>query len=371
MLLYLLLLPKNNPMCTDCVDVCLPGARIAEYSQLYDQIVFRETPFKIQKDGWASTQEPTPLRPASPAQHIGEDWLWHSPYSNGELANFSAQAEQDSKSKYPTTLDSIAKSIPRQLSAVCSVPSLQASDPLLGSAQQCGVVVSQPHKESSRQGHPYNSLGRKAMGAKSQPYSRPQSSSSVLINKSLDSIHYPSETEKKQVLSLQKSSRGASQQDLLSELADSCHQDSGKRSDLTLQDSQKVLVVNRNVPLSAQIATQNYFSNFKETEGDEDDYVEIKSEEDEVGLDLSPSRVRKSEPKMLDPDCSGNTRSHSTPCPLKEAVSGRLGLSPYLTAFQDSDKLNDYLWRGPSPNQQNIVQSLREKFQCLSSSSFA
>ncbi|XP_052025599.1 pleckstrin homology domain-containing family G member 1 [Apodemus sylvaticus] len=350
------------------------GARIAEYSQLYDQIVFRETPLKTQKDGWASTQEPTLHRPASPpqAQGTGEDWLWHSPYSNGELADFSPQTEQDSKSKYPITLESITKITPRQLSAACSVPSLQVSDPLPSSVQQrCSVVVSQPHKENSGQGHLYNSLGRKAIAAKCQSYSRPQSSSSILINKSLDSINYPSETEKKQLLSSQKSPRGASQQDLLSGLVDSCQQDTGKRSDLTLQDSQKVLVVNRNLPLSAQIATQNYFSNFKETEGDEDDYVEIKSEEDEVGLDLSPRRGRKSDPKIPDSDCSDNICSHSTPYSLKEPGHSRLGLPPYLTACKDSDKLNDYLWRGPSPNQQNIVQSLREKFQCLSSSSFA
>lgn len=336
--------------------------------------MFRETPLKAQKDGWASTQEPTLHRPASPpqAQGAGEDWLWHSPYSNGELADFSSQTEQDSKSKYPIMLESITKITPRQLSAACSVPSLQVSDPLLGSVQQrCSVVVSQPHKEDSGQGHLYNSLGRKAISAKSQPYSRPQSSSSILINKSLDSINYPSETEKKQLLSSQKSPRGMSQQDLLSGLADSCQQDTGKRSNLTLQDSQKVLVVNRNLPLSAQIATQNYFSNFKETEGDEDDYVEIKSEEDEAGLDLSPRQGRKSDPEIPDPDCSDNICSHGTLYSLKEPVSGRLGLSPYLTACKDSDKLNDYLWRGPSPNQQNIVQSLREKFQCLSSSSFA
>lgn len=350
------------------------GARIAEYSQLYDQIVFRETPLKSQKDGWTSTQEPALHRPASPpqVQGAGEDWLWHSSYSNREVADFSPQTEQDSKSKYPVTLENITKIMPRQLSAACSVPSLQGSDPLLGSVQQrCSVVVSQPHKENSGQDHLYNSLGRKAISAKLQPYSRPQSSSSVLINKSLDSINYPSETEKKQLLSLQKSPRGASQQDLLSGLADSCQQDTGKQSDLTLQDSQKVLVVNRNLPLSAQIASQNYFSNFKETEGDEDDYVEIKSEEDEVGLDLSPRRNRKSDPKIPDPDCSDNICRHNTPYSLKEPVSGRLGLPPYLTACKDSDKLNDYLWRGPSPNQQNIVQSLREKFQCLSSSSFA
>ncbi|XP_019807127.1 pleckstrin homology domain-containing family G member 1 isoform X6 [Tursiops truncatus] len=309
------------------------GARIAEYSQLYDQIVFRETPFKTQKDGWASPQDSSNLSSASPShtQHGSEDWLLHSTYSNGELADFCPQPEQDSKSKYPT-LEINTKSTPRQLSAACSVPSLQISEPLLGSVQRHSVVVSQPNKENSCQGHLYNSLGRKGISAKSQPYNRSQSSSSILINKSSDSINYPSEMGKKQLLSLHRSSRWESHQDLVPGIADSGQQGTEKHSDLTLQDSQKVLVVNRNLPLSAQIATQNYFSNFKETEGDEDDYVEIKSEED-------------------------------------EPISSKLG--PYLTSYNDSDKLNDYLWKGPPPNQQNIVQSLREKFQCLSSSSFA
>ncbi|XP_061063720.1 pleckstrin homology domain-containing family G member 1 isoform X2 [Eubalaena glacialis] len=309
------------------------GARIAEYSQLYDQIVFRETPFKTQKDGWASPQDASNLSFASPShtQHGSKDWLLHSTYSNGELADFCPQPEQDLKSKYPT-LEINTKSTPRQLSAACSVPSLQTSEPLLGSMQRHSVVVSQPNKENSCQGHLYNSLGRKGISAKSQPYNRSQSSSSILINKSADSINYPSEMGKKQPLSLHRSSRWESHQDLVPGIADSGQQGTEKHSDLTLQDSQKVLVVNRNLPLSAQIATQNYFSNFKETEGDEDDYVEIKSEED-------------------------------------EPISDKLG--PYLTSYNDSDKLNDYLWKGPSPNQQNIVQSLREKFQCLSSSSFA
>ncbi|XP_059971051.1 pleckstrin homology domain-containing family G member 1 isoform X2 [Mesoplodon densirostris] len=309
------------------------GARIAEYSQLYDQIVFRETPFKTQKDGWASPQDSSNLSSASPShtQHGSEDWLLHSTYSNGELADFCPRPEQDLKSKYPT-LEINMKSTPRQLSAACSVPSLQISEPLLGSMQRHSVVVSQPNKENSCQGHLYNSLGRKGISAKSQPYNRSQSSSSILINKSADSINYPSEMGKKQLLSLHRSSGWESHQDLVPGIADSGQQGTGKHSDLTLQDSQKVLVVNRNLPLSAQIATQNYFSNFKETEGDEDDYVEIKSEED-------------------------------------EPISSKLG--PYLTSYNDSDKLNDYLWKGPSPNQQNLVQSLREKFQCLSSSSFA
>ncbi|XP_005390644.1 PREDICTED: pleckstrin homology domain-containing family G member 1 isoform X2 [Chinchilla lanigera] len=353
------------------------GARIAEYSQLYDQIVFRETPPKIQKDGWASMQDPSPLRAASPSQahHGSEDWLWHSTYSNGELADFCPRPEKDLRSKYPT-LETSTKSPPRHLSAACSVPSLQVCEPLLGSAQRCNVVVSQPHKESC-QGHLYNSLGRKGVSAKAQPYNRSQSSSSILINKSLDCITYPSEPGKPQLPPVHQGSRSGSHQDLLPGIADAAHQGPEKGSDLTLQDSQKVLVVNKNLPLNAQIATQNYFSNFKETEGDEDDYVEIKSEEDEAELELSQSHRRKSVSKMVDTDCSDNVCSNrasyplNTPCAPKEPRSSKLGLSPYLATYNDSDKLNDYLWRGPSPSQQNIVQSLREKFQCLSSSSFA
>ncbi|XP_042528830.1 pleckstrin homology domain-containing family G member 1 [Dipodomys spectabilis] len=351
------------------------GARIAEYSQLYDQIVFRETPLKIQKDGWTATQETSLLRASSPAQtqRASEDWLWNSTYSNGELADFSPQPEQDLRSNYPT-LEMSSKRTPRQLSAACSVPSLQVSEPLLGSTQRCSVVVRQPHKENLCQGQLYNSLGRKGL-SKPQPYNRSHSSSSILINKSQDSINYPGDMEKKQLPSVHQSSRCESHQDSLPSTGGSCQQDSDKGSDLTLQDSQKVLVVNRNLPFHAQIAAQNYFSNFKEIEGDEDDYVEIKSEEDEVELELAQSRLRKSDKLSgadFAEDVGGDISCPSnTPCPPKEPINSKLGLSPYLTAYDDSDKLNGYLWRGPSPNQQNIVQSLREKFQCLSSSSFA
>ncbi|XP_045860870.1 pleckstrin homology domain-containing family G member 1 isoform X2 [Meles meles] len=354
------------------------GARIAEYSQLYDQIVFRETPSKTQKDGWASSPEPRNLRSPSPsqAQQSSEDWLLHSTYSNGELVDFCPRPEPDLKSKHPT-LETNTKSIPRQLSTACSVPSLQSSDPLLGSVQRHSVIVSQPNKEHSLQGYLYNSLGRTGLSGKCQPYSRSQSSSSLLINKSVDSINYPGEGGKKQLLSLHKSSRCESHQDVRPGLADSCQQGTEKRSDLTLRDSQKVLVVNRSLPFSAQRATQNYFSNFKETEGDEDDYVEIKSEEDESEAELSQGRRKTPDPRIVEADfsegaCSNNiSYSLNSPCSPKKPVSDKLGMSPYLAPYSDPDKLSDYLWRGPSPNQQNIVQSLREKFQCLSSSSFA
>ncbi|XP_077005377.1 pleckstrin homology domain-containing family G member 1 isoform X2 [Tamandua tetradactyla] len=351
------------------------GARIAEYSQLYDQIVFRETPLKTQKDDWANSLEPSISRPASPSlsQHGSKDWLLHSTYSNGELADFCPRPEQDLKLKY-STLEIHARSTPRQLSPACSVPSLQTCDPLPGPLQRHSVVINQPNKENSGHSHVYNSLGRQGISSKAQPYSRSHSSSSILINKSMDSIDYSSGTGKKQPLSSHLSPRCESRQDLS---PDTCQQRPGKRPDLTLQDSQKVLVVNRNLPISAQIATQNYFSNFKETEGDEDDYVEIKSEEDESELELSHSRRRKSDPKIMDADfpqkvCSHNT-SHSlrSPCTPKRPINSTLDLPPYLATYNAPDKLDDYLWREPSPNQQNIVQSLREKFQCLSSSSFA
>lgn len=353
--------------------MCLAGARIAEYSQLYDQIVFRETPLKAQKDGWVIPQDLPGLGSALAAQtqHSSEDWLLNSTYSNGELVDFCPQLEQDLKPKYPT-LELSRKSTPRKLATACSVPSLQMADPLLGSVQRRSVIVSQPHKDTLNQGHLYNSLGRKGLSAPQQPYSRSQSSSSILINKSMDSISYPGEP-----LTLHTSVRCESHQDLLPRVADFSQQGMEKCSDLTLQDSQKILVVNRNMPLKAQIATQNYFSNFKETEGEEDDYVEIKSEEEEAEFKTEQHCRTTSDPKLLGTYSANNYCSKDPAYSLSSAwtpqkpLSGGLGLPPYLTPCNDADKLDDYLWRGPSPNQQNIVQSLREKFQCLSSSSFA
>ncbi|KAM9002513.1 pleckstrin homology domain-containing family G member 1 isoform X1 [Sarcophilus harrisii] len=364
------------------------GARIAEYSQLYDQIVFRGTPLKTKKEGWASPGESPILRSSSPpppslsqSQCDGEcsqeeDWLFHSTYSNGELADFRSWSHEDNKSRYSSS-EMNAKSTPRQLPTACSVPSLQTSTPLQDPLQRRSVVINQPNKENLRHIHIYNSLGRKGMSNKFQSYSWSQSTSSIVLNKLVDSINYPNEIGKKQQLSSHRSTRCDSQQDLLAGTTISGQQNTEKCSDMTLQDSQKVLVVNKNLPLNAQIATQNYFSNFKEVEGDEDDYVEIKSEEDESDLEIIQNRTRKSDPKTRDVELSDDHHSNitsyslSSPCASStKPVNSKLNLSPYLT-YGDSDKLNDYLWSNSSPNQQNIVQALREKFQCLSSSSFA
>ncbi|CAM4548288.1 pleckstrin homology domain-containing family G member 1 isoform X2 [Caretta caretta] len=369
------------------------GARIAEYSQLYDQIVFRETSPKMQKDTWATPQKPSALRYSSPVSispsHSqlaserlrAEDWLLHSTYSNGELADFSPWPEvQDLKSK-SSPVESGTKSNPRPLPSACSVPSLQISTHLHVPAQRWSAIISQPNKENLHQDHIYNSLGRKANHTKSQAYSRSQSSSSIVVNRSEEPITYLNEMDKKQLYSnrnfisdsqesVPSAASGFTVCDVKKQFPENC-------SEMILQDSQKVLRVNKNSPLNAQIATQNYFSNFKDTEGgeedDDDDYVEIKSEDEGSDLETSQNQTKKSDPKINNVDSASSETlcSKSMSCTPAKPVNSKLALTPYLTAYNDSDKLNDYLWRVPSPNQQNIVQSLREKFQCLSSSSFA
>ncbi|NWS72417.1 PKHG1 protein, partial [Crotophaga sulcirostris] len=368
------------------------GARIAEYSQLYDQIVFRESSSKVQKKAWTTTQDPsverysTPMAASPHCSHAAsecsraEDWLLHSTYSNGELADFSPWSEsQDPKSK-SLYREAGTKSNSQQLPGAGSLPSLQISNCLHVPAQRWSAIISQPNKENLHQDHIHNSLGRRISSVKPQVYSRSQSSSSIVVNRSGETILYPNEMDKKKLHSNRNFQFNSHQ---VSGIASGClGPDTRKQipedcSDMILQDSQKVLRVNRASPLTAQMATQNYFSNFKDIEegegDDDDDYVEIKSEDDGSDLETSQNQTRKPESKL----CNTNAPPSETLCgktvsctPAKSA-SRKHALTPYLTAYSESDKLNDYLWRVPSPNQQNIVQSLREKFQCLSSSSFA
>lgn len=367
------------------------GARIAEYSQLYDQIVFRDSTPRVQKEAGATPQEPssgrfsTPVatgpprsQPASECSKA-EDWLLHSTYSNGELADFSPWSEsQDSKSKSSYT-EAGTKINSKQLLSAGSVPSLQISNRLHVPAQRWSAIISQPNKENLHQDQVYNSLGRRVSSVKPQAYSRSQSSSSIVVNRSGESIVYNNEIDKKR-LHLNRNFRFNSHQtpgiasgctglEMRKQIPENC-------SDMILQDSQKVLRVNRASPLTAQMATQNYFSNFKDSEegeGDDDDYVEIKSEDEGSDLETSQNQTRKSDPKLRNTDAvpSETFCGKTVSCTPAKSASSKHALTPYLTAYSDSDKLNDYLWRVPSPNQQNIVQSLREKFQCLSSSSFA
>ncbi|NWU78836.1 PKHG1 protein, partial [Onychorhynchus coronatus] len=367
------------------------GARIAEYSQLYDQIVFRDSTPKVQKEAWATPQEPsagrfsTPVATSPPRSQAvsecprAEDWLLHSTYSNGELADFSPWSEtQDPKSMNSYT-EAGTKSNSKQLLSAGSVPSLQISNRLHVPAQRWSAIISQPNKENLHRDHIYNSLGRRVSSVKPQAYSRSQSSSSIVVNRSGESIVYTNEIDKKKV-HLNRNFRFNSHRS--PGIASACtgpemrKQSPESCSDMILQDSQKVLRVNRASPLTAQMATQNYFSNFKDSEegeGDDDDYVEIKSEDEGSDLETSQNQTRKSDPKLRNADAAPSETlcGKTVSCTPAKSASSKHALTPYLTAYSDSDKLNDYLWRVPSPNQQNIVQSLREKFQCLSSSSFA
>ncbi|NXP62095.1 PKHG1 protein, partial [Chloropsis cyanopogon] len=367
------------------------GARIAEYSQLYDQIVFRDSTPKVQKEAGATPQEPSAGRFSTPMATYpsrsqpacecsrAEDWLLHSTYSNGELADFSPCSEsQDPKSKNSYT-EAGTKSSSKQLPSAGSVPSLQISNRLHVPAQRWSAIISQPNKENLHQDHVYNSLGRRVSSVKPQAYSRSQSSSSIVLNRSGESIVYNNEIDKKR-LHLNRNfqfnshqapgiASGCTGPEMRKQIPENC-------SDMILQDSQKVLRVNRASPLTAQMATQNYFSNFKDSEegeGDDDDYVEIKSEDEGSDLETSQNQTKKSDPKLRNTDAVPSEMfcGKTVSCTPAKSASSKHALTPYLTAYSDSDKLNDYLWRVPSPNQQNIVQSLREKFQCLSSSSFA
>ncbi|NXP03643.1 PKHG1 protein, partial [Thinocorus orbignyianus] len=367
------------------------GARIAEYSQLYDQIVFRESTPKVQKEAWTTPQEPsagrfsTPVAASPPRSQAAsessraEDWLLHSTYSNGELADFSPWPETQDPKDQSSYTEPGTRSNSRQLPSAGSVPSLQISNRLHVPVQRWSAIISQPNKENLHQDHIYNSLGRRVSNVKPQAYSRSQSSSSIVVNRSGEAIVYPNEMDKKKLHSNRNlrfnshltpgMSSGCMGPDTRKQIPENC-------SDMILQDSQKVLRVNRASPLTAQMATQNYFSNFKDTEereGDDDDYVEIKSEDEGSDLETSQNQTRKSDPKLRNADAAPSETlcGKTVSCTPAKSTSSKQALTPYLTAYSDSDKLNDYLWRVPPPNQQNIVQSLREKFQCLSSSSFA
>ncbi|KAK1171522.1 hypothetical protein AOXY_G6370 [Acipenser oxyrinchus oxyrinchus] len=362
------------------------GARIAEYSQLYDQILFRDTPSRAQKTGGDNTSES--LIQNTPQCHLtsrcysqfgsgdhclDEDWL-HATYSNGELSDFISWPDEPELS-HEDRLDAAQ----RKLSPACSVPALKSVTHPHAPTQRWSTFISQPNKENLNQQHVYNSLDRRPDSAKSNPYNRCQSSSSVMVNsRTLESTGHQNQRDMILVTLNRNSEEDRHHDSILSQKSEHIaihegqqHSAGDNQADMILQDSQKVLVVSRNSPLNAHIATQNYFANFKHTDdGDDDeDYVEIKSEDEEQDL-ASEQNVNGGLASSLKEPCSRRL-SLSTPCSPVKTLHSNVGPGGSLTDFTEQDKLNEYLWRVPPENQQNIVQSLREKFHCLSSSSFA
>ncbi|KAG7239661.1 hypothetical protein INR49_028597 [Caranx melampygus] len=328
------------------------GARIAEYSQLYDQVMFKDPSAGQTTTTPHFTHYPgLPSSPSMPETSLEEEWL-HSTYSNGELASFVSSASEVGEARASSTPQ-------RRLTSSCSISSLKAfpPSPTTPPAQRWSSCMSSP---SEKEEHVYSSIKRhpsfNAPSSKSSAPGHCQSVSSVgsqqqeknnqsglncnrpTVDRSTDRLHGPSLSRAGRQSSLpERSTQG--------------------QSDLTLHDGQQVVVLNRASALSILTATQNYLANFKDNGEDDDDYVEIRSE-DETEQDQ-----RNGNSAVLSNQNRGIVQSQSLPCtPVRSCDSLR---------SLDRENLEKYLWSEPQQNHPNIVQSLREKFQCLSSSSFA
>ncbi|XP_047429660.1 pleckstrin homology domain-containing family G member 1 isoform X2 [Mugil cephalus] len=336
------------------------GARIAEYSQLYDQVMYKDSPGQ----GGQTSATPHHMHPglssspSMPETSLEEDWL-HSTYSNGELARFVSSSEG---------ADARASSTPqRRLTSACSIPSLKTlpASPTSPPSQRWSSCMSAP---SEKEEHVYSSIKRHpSFNAPSSPSSKcPPSehcqSAGSLSGQQQEKNHQSGlkcngpavdrSTDRFPGHSLGRIGRQSSLPEWSTQ----------GQSDLTLHDGQQVVVLNRASALSILTATQNYLANFKDNEEDDDDYVEIRSEDES---ELEPDRLaqRNGSTAALSGQNRGLLHTQSLPCTPVHSCNPLRSL--------DREQLEKYLWSEPQQNQPNIVQSLREKFQCLSSSSFA
>ncbi|XP_042359074.1 pleckstrin homology domain-containing family G member 1 isoform X1 [Plectropomus leopardus] len=331
------------------------GARIAEYSQLYDQVMFKDPPASA---GPHHSHPGLPSSPSMPETSLEEDWL-HSTYSNGELASFVSSTSELDNARASSTPQ-------RRLTSACSIPSLKTSPPSSTSppSQRWSSCMSAP---SEKEEHVYSSIKRhpsfnapSSTSSKSSPSSHCQSLGSLggqqqeknqsglkcngpAVDRSTDRLRGPSLGRAGRQSSLpERSTQG--------------------QSELTLHDGQQVVVLNRASALSILTATQNYLANFKDDGEDDDDYVEIRSE-DESEQEQDRLAQRNGSSAALSNQNRGLVHSQSLPCTPVHSCDPLRSL--------DREHLEKYLWSEPQQSQPKIVQSLRDKFQCLSSSSFA
>uniref|UniRef100_UPI0037E8F523 pleckstrin homology domain-containing family G member 1 isoform X2 n=1 Tax=Semicossyphus pulcher TaxID=241346 RepID=UPI0037E8F523 len=336
------------------------GARIAEYSQLYDQVMFKDPPGSTGQTSVAPhhTHPGLPSSPSMPETSLEEDWL-HSTYSNGELASFvssSSEAEDARASSTPQ----------RRLTSSCSIPSLKTLPPSPASppSQRWSSCMSAP---SEKEEHVYSSIKRHPSfnapslpSSKSSPPSHCQSVGSLgsqQQEKNQSGLKCNGPTVDRSTERLRGPSLGrAGRQSSLPERS------TQGLSDLTLHDGQQVVVLNRASALSILSATQNYMANFKDNGEDDDDYVEIRSE-DESEQEQDRLARRNGSSAVLSNQNRGLLHSQSLPCTPVRSCDPLRSL--------DREQLEKYLWSEPQQSQPKIGQSLRDKFHCLSSSSFA
>nr|XP_057912243.1 pleckstrin homology domain-containing family G member 1 isoform X1 [Doryrhamphus excisus] len=314
------------------------GARIAEYSQLYDQVMF--------KDSSATAHHSHPglsSSPSMPETSLEEEWL-HSTYSNGELSSFMSSSGDVRNARASSTPQ-------RKLTTSCSIPSLKMApvSPSSPPSQRWSSCISAP---SEKDEHVYSTIKRQPASPTRHCQSVSSLSSQQLENNQSGLICNGPAVERLQGPSLGRAGRQSS-------LPERSTQGD---SDLTLHDGQHVLVLNRASALSILTATQNYFANFKDN-GDDDDYVEIRSEDEIEPEQSGMTQQSCSSVAGLSYPNRGLVHSRSLPCTPVHS-------SDPLTSL-NREQLEKYLWSEPQQNQPKIVQSLREKFQCLSSSSFA
>ncbi|KAF3702920.1 Pleckstrin -like proteiny domain-containing family G member 1 [Channa argus] len=331
------------------------GARIAEYCQLYDQVIFKDPPTPAGQVSATPhhTHPGLAYSPSMPETSLEEEWL-HSTYSNGELASFVASASEAGKAR--------ASSTPQhRLTSAYSIPSLQhfPPSPTTPPSQRWSSCMSAPSEKeedvySSIRRHP--SFNTPSLSpSKSSPSGHCQPDSSLGHQQHEKNNQSGHESNGRNVAHSTDRLRGpslsrAGRQSSLPE------QSTQGQSGLTLHDGQQVVVLNRASALSILTATQNYLANFKDNGEDDDDYVEIRSEDES-------EQEKNDNLPVLSNQSRGLVQSQSLPCTPVHSCDPLRSL--------DREHLEKYLWSEPQQSQPNIVQSLREKFQCLSSSSFA
>lgn len=321
------------------------GARIAEYSQLYDQVMFK-SPGAGQASTTRHQSHPgLPSSPSMPETSLEEDWL-HSTYSNGELASFVSLPSETGEGRGSSTHQRLPSSF--------SIPSLQTFPPAPTSLPSQRWSMTTP---SDKEEHAYSSIKRNpSFNSPSLP-----SSKSLLAGDCQSVCSLSSQQQEKNqpgpkppgpaVNRHHSPSLGhAGRQSSLPERS------AQGRSDLTLHDGQQVVVLNRPSGLGVLSATQNYLANYKDNGEDDDDYVEIRSEDESEKEHVGASAG-------FPPQTQGLVHSRSLPCTPVRSCNPLRSL--------DREELEKYMWNEPQHSQPTIVQSLREKFQCLSSSSFA
>lgn len=332
------------------------GARIAEYSQLYDQVMFKDSPSSAGQTPAPQhhTHPGLPSSSSMPETSLEEDWLL-STYSNGELPSFVS----------PSSEAHTAPSSQHRLTHTCSIPSLKTTppSPTASASQRWSSCISALDDEEE---HIYSTIKRhpsfNAPSSKSTPSGWCQSAGSLSSPQQEDHQQSGHRCKEPAVGRNPDRPRGpglgrAGRQSSLPERR------SPGQTDLTLHDGQQVVVLTRASAQTALSPAQNYLANFKDNGEDDDDYVEIRSE-DESEAERNRTGQRNGSSAAPANQNRALVQSRSLPCTPARSYDP-------LRASLDHEHLEKYLWSDPPQNQPNIVQSLREKFQCLSSSSFA